>query len=177
MTHPPRARAWTPALMLHLTNQCAKRKVLNLTKPKGKIYKTKSLGHYITYAIYYRICRTIKMELFNVLAGFNLVVSQECLKANVRLREKKNKVIEYWKAVSAPTDKRQIPWLKKMVCLQISQWSLKLKSIILQWYFIKNCKKNFPKFSAIYIYIYIERERCLCPLSQYKNLLHCFAFH
>ena len=41
-------RAWTPALMLHLTNPRAKRKVLSLTKPKGKIYKTKSLGHYIT---------------------------------------------------------------------------------------------------------------------------------
>ena len=41
------ARAWTPVLMLHLTNPCAKRKVLSLTKPKGKIYKTKSLGHYI----------------------------------------------------------------------------------------------------------------------------------
>ena len=41
-------RAWTPALMLHLTNPCTKRKVLILTKPKGKIYKTKSLGHYIT---------------------------------------------------------------------------------------------------------------------------------
>ena len=44
--HP--ARAWAPALMLHLTNSCTKRKVLSLTKPKGKIYKTKSLGHYIT---------------------------------------------------------------------------------------------------------------------------------
>ena len=32
------ARAWTPALMLHLTNPCAKRKVLSLTKPKGKLY-------------------------------------------------------------------------------------------------------------------------------------------
>ena len=42
------ARAWTPALMFHLTNPCAKRKVLSLTKPKGKIYKTKSLGNYIT---------------------------------------------------------------------------------------------------------------------------------
>ena len=31
------ACAWTPALMLHLTNPCAKRKVLSLTKPKGKI--------------------------------------------------------------------------------------------------------------------------------------------
>ena len=44
-------RAWTPALMLHLTNLCAKRKVLNLTKPKGKIYKTKSVGHYITLLV------------------------------------------------------------------------------------------------------------------------------
>ena len=48
MTHPPPSRAWTPALMLPLTNRCAKRKVLSLTKPKGKIYKTKSLDHYIT---------------------------------------------------------------------------------------------------------------------------------
>ena len=43
--------AWTPALMLHLTNICAKRMVLSLTKPKGKIYKTKSLGHYITDSV------------------------------------------------------------------------------------------------------------------------------
>ena len=42
------ARAWTPALMLYLTNPCAKRNVLILTKPKDKIYKTKSLRHYIT---------------------------------------------------------------------------------------------------------------------------------
>ena len=42
------ARAWTPALMLHQTNTCAKRKVHSLTKLKGKIYKTKSLGNYIT---------------------------------------------------------------------------------------------------------------------------------
>ena len=46
--HARSARTLTPALMLHLTNPCAKRKVLSLTKPKGKIYKTKSLGHYIT---------------------------------------------------------------------------------------------------------------------------------
>ena len=42
------ARAWTPALMLHLTNSCTKRKVLLLTKPKGKIYKTRFLRNYIT---------------------------------------------------------------------------------------------------------------------------------
>ena len=44
-------RAWTPALMFHLTNPCTKRKVLSLTKPKGKIYKTKSLGNYITHCL------------------------------------------------------------------------------------------------------------------------------
>ena len=33
---------------VHLTNPFAERKVLSLTKPKGKIYKTKYLGHYIT---------------------------------------------------------------------------------------------------------------------------------
>ena len=43
------ARAWTPALMLHLTNLCTKQKVLLLTKPKGKIYKMRSLRNYITY--------------------------------------------------------------------------------------------------------------------------------
>ena len=37
---------------LHLTNPCAKRKVLSLTKPEGKIYKTKSLCNYIMLFIY-----------------------------------------------------------------------------------------------------------------------------
>ena len=46
-TSSPRAREHLRSC-LHLTNPCAKRKVLSLTKPKGKIYKTKSLGHYIT---------------------------------------------------------------------------------------------------------------------------------
>ena len=36
---------------LHLTNPCTKRKVFRLTKPKGKICKTKSLGHYITKTV------------------------------------------------------------------------------------------------------------------------------
>ena len=51
------AHAWTPALMLHLTNPCAKRKVLILTKPKGKIYKTKSLRNYITVGITSLACQ------------------------------------------------------------------------------------------------------------------------
>ena len=45
------ACAWTPALMLHLTNSCTKQKILILTKPKGKIYKSKSLGNYITLSM------------------------------------------------------------------------------------------------------------------------------
>ena len=45
-------RAWTPALMLHLTNPCAQRKVLSLTKRKGKIYTTKSFGNYITFFVW-----------------------------------------------------------------------------------------------------------------------------
>ena len=50
------ARVWTPALMLHLTNPCAKRKVLILTKLKCKIYKTKSLRHYITISAPFLVC-------------------------------------------------------------------------------------------------------------------------
>ena len=46
-TSAPHARAHLCSC-LHLINPCAKRKVLSLTRPKGKIYKTKSLGHYIT---------------------------------------------------------------------------------------------------------------------------------
>ena len=42
------AGSWTPALMSHLTKPCAKRKVISLSKPKGKIYKTKPLCNYIT---------------------------------------------------------------------------------------------------------------------------------
>ena len=59
------ARAWTPALMLHRTNPGAKRKVLSLTKPKGKIYKTKSLGHYIPH-VRKRKKREIKKEFYLV---------------------------------------------------------------------------------------------------------------
>ena len=53
---------------LHLTNPCAKRKVLSLTKPKGKIYKTKSLGHYIT------LRSLFLLELFYDKASLNLTV-------------------------------------------------------------------------------------------------------
>ena len=60
------ARAWTPALMLHLTNPCAKRKVRSLTKPKGKIYKTKSLRNYIIY-IYIAIYRQTVSLYYNSL--------------------------------------------------------------------------------------------------------------
>ena len=51
----PNPRAWIPALMLHLSNPCTKRKVLILTKPKGKIYKTRSHRNYITIWPYYEM--------------------------------------------------------------------------------------------------------------------------
>ena len=56
-------RAWTPALMLHLTNPCTKRKVLILTKLKGKIYKTKSLCHYITLRSCFELAYTVLLLL------------------------------------------------------------------------------------------------------------------
>ena len=59
---------WTPALMLHLTNPCAKRKILSLTKPKGKIYKTKSLGHYITSVLI--ISRSVSKDWNSSRASF-----------------------------------------------------------------------------------------------------------
>ena len=46
MTHPLRARVNTCVNVA--PNPCAQRKVLGLTKPKSKIYKTKSLRNYIT---------------------------------------------------------------------------------------------------------------------------------
>ena len=58
------ACTWTPALMLHLTNPSAERKVLSLTKPKGKIYKTKSLGHYITDWENLQLCNTPNQKTF-----------------------------------------------------------------------------------------------------------------
>ena len=61
------ARAWTPAFMLHLTNPCAKRKVLSLTKPKGKIYKTKSPGYYITVSKDYRKLSLVIHEILTLL--------------------------------------------------------------------------------------------------------------
>ena len=58
------ASAWTPALMLHQTNPCAKRKVLILTKPKGKIYKTKSLRHYITVSNTTTLYTVVSFQVF-----------------------------------------------------------------------------------------------------------------
>ena len=48
MTHPPRTRVNTCAQVCTKLTHVLSRKVLSLTKSKGKIYKTKSLGHYIT---------------------------------------------------------------------------------------------------------------------------------
>ena len=62
MTHPP-ARARKPELMLHLTNPCTKRKVLIITKPKGKIYKTRSLHNYITLILSHGPDTSVKVFL------------------------------------------------------------------------------------------------------------------
>ena len=48
MTHPPRVRINICAQVCTELTHVLSRKVLSLTKPKGKIYKTKSLGLYIT---------------------------------------------------------------------------------------------------------------------------------
>ena len=47
-THPPRVRVNTCAQVCTKLTYALSRKVLSRTKPKGKIYKTKFLGHYIT---------------------------------------------------------------------------------------------------------------------------------
>ena len=48
-TSPPRVRVNTCAQVCTKLTHELSLKVLSLTKPKGKIYKTKSLGYYITY--------------------------------------------------------------------------------------------------------------------------------
>ena len=48
LSYPPHMHVNTCAQCVHLTNPCTKRKVLSLTKLKGKIYKMKSLRNYIT---------------------------------------------------------------------------------------------------------------------------------
>ena len=54
------ARAWTPALMLNLTNPCAKLKVLSLTKPKGKI----CIKWYCTYTkLFWHLTGVLKKSI------------------------------------------------------------------------------------------------------------------
>ena len=48
MTHPTHGRVNTCAHVCTELTHALSRKVLSLTELKGKIYKTKSLGHYIT---------------------------------------------------------------------------------------------------------------------------------
>ena len=69
-TSSPRARQHLGS-SLHLTNPCAKRKVLSLTKPKGRIYKTKSLGHYIIDVYSWRRARPLWRE-YNTFIECNL---------------------------------------------------------------------------------------------------------
>ena len=62
---------------LHLTKQCTERKVLILTKPKGKIYKTKSLRYYITqinesWLVYKCYQQSKCLQIIYVLRGFGI---------------------------------------------------------------------------------------------------------
>ena len=61
---------WHVRSYLHLTSPCAKRKVLSLTKPKGKIYKTKSLGHYITFFQLFISLYWMKIRIYMVNSPF-----------------------------------------------------------------------------------------------------------
>ena len=63
-TSSPRARQHMRS-SLHLTNPCAYRKVLSLTKPKGRIFKTKSLGHCITSLLIKIYLLSIRLEIFD----------------------------------------------------------------------------------------------------------------
>ena len=65
-THPPRARQHMHS-SLQLTNPCAKRKVLSLTNPKSKIYKTKSHSHYITLLPHLSLSLTDSLPSLNLL--------------------------------------------------------------------------------------------------------------
>ena len=51
------ASSWTPVLMLHLTSPCTKRKVLSLTKPKGKIYIKRNPSAIILHCHNFSGCR------------------------------------------------------------------------------------------------------------------------
>ena len=73
-TSGPRAREHLRSC-LHLTNPCDKRKVLNLTKPKGKKYKTKSLGHFITVGGVLPLCRDA-VDVFYSPSQFVLNISK-----------------------------------------------------------------------------------------------------
>ena len=48
-SHPPRVRVNSCAHVCTWLTHVLSREILSLTKPNGKIYKTKSLGHYITW--------------------------------------------------------------------------------------------------------------------------------
>ena len=70
------ASAWTPALMLHFTNPCAEPKGCQPNKPKFKIYKTKSLGHYITRVIHAGFLNS-KVPLFFTVFAISADVSYQ----------------------------------------------------------------------------------------------------
>ena len=70
-THPLRACVNTSAQVCAQITNMLSRKVLSLTKPKGKIYKTKSLGHYITIIT---LSITKSFKWFQLRKGLNIYI-------------------------------------------------------------------------------------------------------
>ena len=73
MTHPLCTRVNTCTQVCTKLTYALSRKVLSLTKPKGKIYKTKSLGHNITYmfGVYFKTSGDIMTSFYRAVAYLN----------------------------------------------------------------------------------------------------------
>ena len=101
MTHTPHVRV-TPALMLHLINPCGKRKVLSLTKLKDKIYKTKSLGHYITDIL---LNKTSQNLLLSSSSPSSLSSSSSCTNS-----KKSFVLLSLYQSMEGPRDSNQLSY-------------------------------------------------------------------
>ena len=81
-THPPRACVNTCAQVCTELTHVLSRKVLSLTKPKDKIYKTKSLGYYITLllkkVIISCLCSSISLRVLGILLRKIFDLEESC---------------------------------------------------------------------------------------------------
>ena len=90
------AHAWIPALMLHLTNPYAKWKVLSLTKPKGKIYKTKSVSNYIIIVSFFLFMIRNGHDALRELIGFFFYVDNTLTVYEFRQFGKRLVILKYF---------------------------------------------------------------------------------